>query len=154
MTARMAKRHALTRGAGFTLPRTRARLSRFAKSEAPRVLCWWVAAWLVLLNVVWVVIRDYADSAGFPLHGASFERAVFGGLPGLWLQQRALDVSPGASEWASAVVHISWFVVPVLAGILVSFKAPRRIGSFFGWWIALYYVGLIAFTFFPTEPPW
>ena len=94
------------------------------------------------------------DDIGLPVHGAATEHAVFGSIPTVWLQDEVYPFSPVIFSWAARVVHGSWFVAPWLAGILVSWKRPERIGSFFGWWIALHFIVNPLFALFPLQPPW
>jgi hypothetical protein len=132
----------------FTLPRTRAALGQ---SRRRGVLIWWPAAAIAL--VVCAVLRGYADDVGFAVRGAEIERSVFGS-PTRWLQDNVYPLWPWFFQWASVMVHVSWFVVPWLAALIVSWRRPERIGSFFRWWIALHAGVVIAFILFPLEPPW
>jgi PAP2 superfamily len=132
----------------FTLPRTRAALGH---SRRRGVLVWWPVAAIAL--VICAVLRGYADDVGFAVRGAEIERGLFGS-PTKWLQENVYPLWPWFFEWASVMVHVSWFVVPWLAAGLVSWRRPERIGSFFRWWIALHAGVLIAFVLFPLEPPW
>jgi membrane-associated phospholipid phosphatase len=153
MTARVALSRALDTRAPWTLPRARGLLRRITALRVTRVIGWWLAfvfAW----NIVWSRARGSADDLGFPVHGAGLERSLFGGLPGASLQDWVHSLSPSLVEWSCVVVYTSWFIVPVLAALIVSLKAPHRIGSFFMWWIAVFYVSLPAFIFLPVAPPW
>jgi hypothetical protein len=94
------------------------------------------------------------DDVGAPAHGAEIEGALFGSLPTSWLQEHAYPLAPGIFSWASALVHVSWFVVPWLVGLLVSLKRPERIGSLFLHWIALHFLANLLFAGFPLQPPW
>ncbi len=94
------------------------------------------------------------DDIGLPVHGAATERALFGSLPTVWLQDEVYPLWPAFFSRAAAGVHGSWFVVPWLMGLLVSWKRPQRIGSFFLWWIALHFIVNPLFALFPLEPPW
>jgi hypothetical protein len=100
------------------------------------------------------LIRGYMDDLGLPVHGAATERALFGSLPTVWLQDKVYPLSPASFSWAAAITHGSWFVVPWLMGILVSWKRPQRIGSFFLWWMALHFIVNPLFGLFPLQPPW
>lgn len=140
------------RGA-VSFPRTRAALGWLFSGRRLRVAAWW-GFWLVAINFVWALLRGAADSAGFPLHGDGVEHALFGGLPSLWLQDNIYEQAPVATTWATTVVHGSWFVVPVLAGVYVTWRDAGRIGSFFRWWVGIYLVCLVGFVLFPLEPPW
>jgi hypothetical protein len=118
-----------------------------------RVAAWW-AVWIMFLNVIWSDARGWADNIGFPVHGAGLDRALFGGLPGVALQEQVHSLAPSLVEWTCVVVYTSWFIVPPLAALYVSIKAPARIGSFFMWWMAVFFVSLPFFVFFPVAPPW
>ncbi len=140
-------------GTAFTFPRTRLAVRDLVRRWLwVGVLLWWWASFIAL--VIYAPLRDRMDDLGFPVHGAEIERALFGSLPTLWLQGHVYPLSPHLLEWATVAVHMSWFLVPGLAGVLVSFKRPHRIGSFFRWWIALQALALIIFAILPLEPPW
>jgi hypothetical protein len=100
------------------------------------------------------VIREYMDDVGLPVRGAATERALFGALPSAWLQGHIYTLSPALFSWAVAVVHASWFVVPWLIALFVTWRRPRRLGSFFLWWFALHFSVNPFFALFPLEPPW
>jgi hypothetical protein len=116
------------------------------------VFFWWWVSFIAL--AIYAPLRDRMDNLGFPVHGSEIERGLFGSLPTLWLQGHVYPLSPHLLEWATVAVHMSWIVVPGLAGVLVSFKRAHRIGSFFRWWIALQALALIMWAIFPLEPPW
>jgi membrane-associated phospholipid phosphatase len=153
MTARMAMGRVLDARAPWTFPRARRLLGPLARTRAARVIAWW-AVWIMFLNVIWSEARGSADNVGFPVHGAGLERALFGGLPGTTLQEQVHSLAPSFVEWACVVIYTSWFIVPPLAALFVSIKAPARIGSFFTWWIAVFFVSLLFFVFLPVAPPW
>jgi membrane-associated phospholipid phosphatase len=94
------------------------------------------------------------DDVGLPVHGAATEEALFGSLPSVWLQDHVYPLSPTVFSWLVRAVHGSWFVVPWLVGLLVSWKRPQRIGSFFLCWITLHFIVNPMFALFPLQPPW
>jgi len=94
------------------------------------------------------------DDIGLPVHGAGTEEALFGLLPTVWLQDHVYRLSPTFFSWAVRAIHGSWFVVPWLIGLFVSWKRPERIGSFFMCWIALHFIVNPMFAIFPLQPPW
>ena len=120
--------------------------------ERRELFFWWVLAWLAL--AVCGVMRGYMDDIGLPVHGAGTEEALFGSLPTVWLQAHVYPISPTFFSWAVRAIHGSWFVVPWLVGLLVSWKRPQRIGSFFLCWIGLHFIVNPIFALFPMQPPW
>ena len=139
-------------GGALTFPRTRQLVPRLLARRGVRVLLWWIVAFLVIGP--YALLRGTMDDVGMPVHGAGLEEGLFGSLPTLWLQQHIFTLWPGPLEWASVVIHASWFFVPGLASLLVTWKRPDRIGSFFRWWIALQLIALPLFALFPLQPPW
>lgn len=133
-------------------PRTRQLIRRLLLRPRVRLILWWLASLLSL--VVYAPLRGYADDMGMPVHGAGLEKALFGGLPTLWLQDHLFALSPRPLEWAAVIVHSSWFFVPLLAAVLVTFSRPERLGSFFIRWITLQAIVLPLFALFPLKPPW
>jgi hypothetical protein len=139
-------------GKAVTFPRTRMTARKLLGRPRMRALLWWYAAFSSL--IVYAPLRGHMDDIGLGVHGAELERGVFGSLPTLWLQHHVFALWPGPLEWAAVVVHSSWFFVPMLAGLLVTWRRPERLGSFFRWWIALQFVVLPLFALFPLRPPW
>lgn len=138
----------------WTFPHIRGQIARFTKTRPGRVVGWWLV-WLFALNVVWGFIRSRADNMGFPVtDGAALERSILGSLPEIEMQRQFHSISNSGTEWASVFIYMSWFIVPVLAALAVSFRRPDRINSFFMWWAAVFYVSLPVFILFPMEPPW
>ena len=133
----------------FTFPRTRAALWQPRRRV---VLLWWPVA--VVALTVCAALRSHADNVGFPVHGAEIETGLLGFLPTKWFQLNVYPVWPEVFQWAFVTLHVSWFAVPWLAALLVSWRRPERIGSFFRWWIALHAGVVVAFALFPLEPPW
>ena len=132
----------------LTLPRTRAALRQ---SRRRGVLIWWPVAAVALVICAWT--RGFADDVGLPVHSSEIEGGLFGS-PTLWLQQNIYPLWPWFFQWASLIVHVSWFPAPWLVALFVSWRRPERIGSFFCWWIALHAGVVVAFVLFPLEPPW
>lgn len=139
-------------GTPLIFPQSRATVRRLMARPRVRAMLWWVGSMLALS--VHGAVRGYMDNLGFPVHGAGLEQTLFGGLPTLWLQQHVFELWRGPLGWASAVVHASWFVVPLLPVALVALTRPERIGSLYRWWFALLVVALPMFALFPLQPPW
>ncbi|HEV2857822.1 MAG TPA: phosphatase PAP2 family protein [Solirubrobacterales bacterium] len=119
-----------------------------------------VLDWLPIVAVLWVydLTRGMADSFGIGVHlhpMIDFDRAVFGEVPTVWLQQQLYE--PGAVQWwdvAFTVVYTSYFLVPfVLAGWL---WARDRLGfqRFTRRLVTLSLAGLATYILFPAAPPW
>ena len=126
----------------------------------PREIGQLVLDWLPIVAVLWVydLTRGMADSFGIGVHlhpMIDFDRAVFGEVPTVWLQQQLYE--PGAVQWwdvAFTVVYTSYFLVPfVLAGWL---WARDRLGfqRFTRRLVTLSLAGLATYILFPAAPPW
>lgn len=140
-------------GASWTLPRTRQRIRDLAaRKQWLYVLGWWGVHLIAL--AIYASLRGKMDELGTPVHGSGLETGIFGSLPTLWLQEHIYSLAPKPLEWASVIVHSSWFFVPLIAGAFVSFRRPDRIGSFIRWWLALQAFALVLFGLFPMRPPW
>jgi len=136
----------------MTFPRTRAAAKRLLHGRRLRALLWCLASLLTLAT--YRLLRGGMDDVGMPVHGAEIETGLFGTLPTLWLQHHIYTLWPGPLEWGSVVVHWSWFLVPLLTTVFVTWKRIDRVGSLFRWWIALLVIALPLFTLFPLRPPW
>ena len=137
----------------LTLPRTTAALRDLLREHSfVRVLSWWAVALIALAACTRA--RSNADNIGLPVHGSRMETQLFGSLPTVWLQEHVYSLSPNVFAWGVAIVHASWFFVPLLVAAFVSWRRPQRIGSFFRWWIALQTICVLLFALIPTEPPW
>lgn len=142
----------------FTFPATRRLTQRYLGPQGSRrrlfaaAAGWWALAHAVV--VTYAPLRGAADDAGAPVHGASLERGIFGGLPTLWLQDALWKNGSELLEWTTVLVHTSWFVVPLLAAIFITVRRPAKVGSFFRWWIAVELLALPLFALFPMRPPW
>jgi PAP2 superfamily len=134
---------------GLTLAGLRAALR---DPQFRALLFWWNLTWLAF--ILCAIMRGYMDNIGLPVHGPEVERRFFGSLPTVWLQDHVYPISPGALSWAAALVHGSWFLVPWLVGLFVSWKRPQRIGSLFLYCIALHFIVNPLFAVFPLQPPW
>jgi hypothetical protein len=126
----------------------------------PREIAQLVIDWLPIVAVLWVydLTRGSADSFGIGVHYhpmIDFDRALFGEVPTVWLQERLYE--PQAVQWwdvAFTVVYTSYFLVPfLLAGWLwardrLAFKRfTRRL-------VTLSLAGLATYIVFPAAPPW
>src|SRR3954452_723086 len=126
----------------------------------PREIARLAIDWLPIVAVLWVydLTRGSADSFGIGVHYhpmIDFDRAIFGEVPTVWLQEQLYE--PRAVQWwdvGFTVVYTSYFLVPfVLAGWLwardrLGFKRyTRRL-------VTLSLAGLATYIAFPAAPPW
>ena len=121
-----------------------------------RVVLDWLPFTLVL--VVYDLSRGLAKAIGLPLHEADVaaaDRAVFGVVPTVWLQDHFLD--PGRPHWYDAVatlIYTSHFLAtPIVAAVLWLRDREAWLG-FIRRVIALSILGLITYTLYPAAPPW
>ena len=108
--------------------------------------------------VLFAHLRTLADGAGVEPKGqyvVDAESALFAGtIPTDWLQQRLFDGSVGVLAVASAVVYLSYFVVPhaVALGLWrTNGDAFKRYGIAV---LVTVYAGLVVCLLAPTAPPW
>ncbi len=103
--------------------------------------------------VLFVQLRAVADEVGMPVRIAypiAIDRLLgFGELPTVRLQ--ALG---SALAWPAIVVHLSYYVVPPLAGALLQWLAPERFRPYMLAISAAYLIGLSIHFLLPTAPPW
>jgi membrane-associated phospholipid phosphatase len=126
----------------------------------PRDILQLVLDWLPIVAVLWAydITRGAADSFGIGVHYhpmIDFDRAVFGEVPTVWLQQQLYE--PHAIRWwdvGFTLVYTSYFIAPfALAGFLwardrLAFLAfTRRL-------VTLALTGLATYILFPAAPPW
>jgi hypothetical protein len=126
----------------------------------PRDILQLVLDWLPIVAVLWAydITRGAADSFGIGVHYhpmIDFDRAVFGEVPTVWLQQQLYE--PHAVRWwdvGFTLVYTSYFIAPfALAGFLwardrLAFLAfTRRL-------VTLALAGLATYILFPAAPPW
>jgi membrane-associated phospholipid phosphatase len=98
-----------------------------------------------------------SNRLGFGLHvagPAEVDRAVFGAVPSVWLQQRLVD---GTTHWydaAAALVYVTHFIaIPLLTGI-VWFRMRDRFPSWIATVLVFTTVGVSGYIVYPAAPPW
>jgi hypothetical protein len=126
----------------------------------PREILQLVVDWLPIVAVLWAydITRGAADTVGIGVHYhlmIDFDRAIFGEVPTVWLQQHLHD--PGVVQpWdvAFTLVYTSYFIVPfALAGWLWARDRPGFQG-FTRRLVTLSLAGLATYIVFPAAPPW
>jgi hypothetical protein len=114
-------------------------------------------------GLIWGVFnvgRAVADDTGIAIAGqsavSSFEAGLFGGiLPTRWLQDRFHDpdrLQP--HDIALALVHVSFFVIPFVLGLVVWLYRRTSFGRYCQATAITFGLGLIGFMLLPTAPPW
>jgi hypothetical protein len=126
----------------------------------PREIAQLVIDWLPIVAVLWAydITRGAADTFGIGIHYhpmIDFDRAIFGEVPTIWLQQHLHD-SGVVRPWdvGFTLVYTSYFITPfVLAGWL---WARDRLGfqRFTRRLVTLSLAGLATYIAFPAAPPW
>jgi membrane-associated phospholipid phosphatase len=121
-----------------------------------RVVLDWLPFTVVL--IIYDLSRGLAKAIGMPLHEsdiAAADRALFGVVPTVWLQNRFLD--PGSPHWydalATLVYTTHFLATPIVAAALWLRDRASWI-AFITRVIALSVLGLVTYTFFPAAPPW
>jgi membrane-associated phospholipid phosphatase len=102
---------------------------------------------------------DGADSnrLGFGVHvsgPADADRAVFGGVPSVWLQEQLVDGSPRWYDALAALVYATHFVsIPLLTAV-VWFSLRERFRAWLVAVLAFTTVGVTGYVVYPAAPPW
>ena len=109
---------------------------------------------LFVASIPYVMLRSLADGWRSPIDGSVTERAVFGGLPTVALQDRLHGGGFGVIEQLAVYVQMSWFFVPAAVTLLVAFKWRPQFLSFAGWYLGVMYLAVIIFIAMPMQPPW
>jgi hypothetical protein len=94
---------------------------------------------------------------GFALHvrgPAAADRAVFGAVPSVWLQERLVDESAHWYDAAAALVYVTHFIaIPVVTGV-VWFCVRDRFAAWVTAVLAFTALGVGGYVVYPAAPPW
>ncbi len=94
---------------------------------------------------------------GFGLHvdgPVAADRAMFGEVPTVWLQQRLVDGSGHWYDVVASLVYVTHFVaLPVLTA-WVWFRRRERIRSWYAGVLTLTAVGMVGYVVYPAAAPW
>ncbi len=100
---------------------------------------------------------EEVNRLGFALHvsgPADADRALLGGVPSAWLQQRLVD---GSAHWwdaVAALVYVTHFVsLPLVTG-LVWFRLRDRFRAWLAAVVTFTLVGTTGYVVYPAAPPW
>lgn len=120
-----------------------------------RILTDWLPFALIL--VVYDFTRGWAHTLGLAIHYTpqlDADKALFGVVPTVWLQERLYSPQPHWWQVATSLCYLSHFVVPfVVAGVLW-WRDRKRFVAFAGRFCTLAYLGLLTYILFPAAPPW
>jgi hypothetical protein len=109
---------------------------------------------LFAAGLPYVGLRAIANEWRPAADGAAAERAVFGSLPTLWLQDHFFSGHYGILEKATVYFHMSWFFVPPLVTLIVLTRYRDEFFSYATWHTLALYMALIGFFLMPVQPPW
>lgn len=131
-----------------------------------QLLLTWAPLSLVLLAYVvagWISAPlGAADGAetnrlGFGVHvagPADADRAIFGAVPTVWLQERLVDATTHWYDAVAAVIYATHFVaIPVVTAV-AWFCLRKRFTAWLGTVLAFTVVGVTGYVVYPAAPPW
>jgi membrane-associated phospholipid phosphatase len=120
------------------------------------------AARLLLLFALVIMmlayLRSMADEAGVnPRYEyvIDLDKALFGTVPTVWLQDRlyaAGRITP--LDAFTSVIYFSYFTVPLIAGVILWHEKPRGLRLFVTATLVTILIGSPVFMLVPTAPPW
>ena len=116
--------------------------------------------WLpfVILLFAYDAMRGIADDLGGRIHYMELigaERAIFGGIPTIWLQQEFFV--PGTVAWydlVAAMIYSFHLLLPVLFAYFIWIQDRQLFRKFRDSFLLLSYAALITFLLYPAAPPW
>ena len=120
------------------------------------LVAYWAADW-VNGPLADRAVGGGANRFGFALHvagTADVDRAVFGVVPSVWLQQHLVDGSTHWYDAVAALVYVTHFVsIPVVTG-LAWFRMRDRFASWLTAVLTFTVVGVAGYVLYPAAPPW
>lgn len=85
---------------------------------------------------------------------ADADRALFGVVPSVWLQQRLVDGDPHWYDGLAALVYVTHFVTIPAVTALAWFRRRRLFAPWIVSVITFTVVGMAGYVLFPAAPPW
>lgn len=108
--------------------------------------------------VLWAHLRRFGDETGVPWqygYVIALERALTGGIPTVWLQERLYTPgTAGALDAAMTAVYLSYFLVPHLTALLLWRCGAAVFRQYVYAVLITAYLGLAVCYAVPTAPPW
>jgi hypothetical protein len=113
---------------------------------------------LFVLLALMASSRSLADSAGRHVHYQyviDIDKAIFGAVPSVWLQDHLyVSGSLNVFDAYSMVTYFSFFLAPVVVGIFLWQRSPQNLRLFAAAFMFMVICGTATFIFLPTAPPW
>jgi len=112
----------------------------------------------VILLFAYDAMRGIADDIGGRIHYLELieaEKAIFGGIPTIWLQQEFFVL--GAVAWYDIVAAMTYsfhLFLPVMFAYFIWIQDRQLFRKFRDSFILLSYAALITFLLYPSAPPW
>lgn len=112
----------------------------------------------VALLIGYEMVRGFADTAGFRVHVAELvdtERAIFGFIPTVELQQRFFDPTRiRIWDFLAVVIDFLHFILPLAVAFYLWLKNKKAYWMFVIALLTLSFVGFITYLLYPAAPPW
>jgi membrane-associated phospholipid phosphatase len=108
--------------------------------------------------VVFAHLRGLADETGLAaqvLYPIELDRALFGAVPTVWLQEHLyVPGAPSAFDVACLAVYLSYFLVPHVVAFVLWRRSLERFVHYARAIVLTCYAGLAVSFVAPTAPPW
>ncbi|MCF6794172.1 phosphatase PAP2 family protein [Corynebacterium pseudokroppenstedtii] len=101
--------------------------------------------------------RTWSLQLGLPVHwhlAPDIDKAMFGVIPTVWLQEQIRFEEPPWWELILAIVYISYFVTPYIMAFGEWLRSRADFARFAAGMLTVSFIGLIGYVFVPAAPPW
>ncbi|WP_296105644.1 phosphatase PAP2 family protein [uncultured Corynebacterium sp.] len=101
--------------------------------------------------------RTWSLQLGLPVHwhlAPDIDKAMFGVVPTVWLQEQIRFEEPPWWELILAIVYISYFVTPYIMAFGEWLRSRADFARFAAGMLTVSFIGLIGYVFVPAAPPW
>ncbi|WP_239454891.1 phosphatase PAP2 family protein [Corynebacterium kroppenstedtii] len=110
-----------------------------------------------LFLVAYDKTRTWSLQLGLPVHwhlAPDIDKAMFGVVPTVWVQEQIRFEEPPWWELILAVVYISYFVTPYIMAFGEWLRSRADFARFAAGMLTISFIGLIGYVFVPAAPPW
>lgn len=110
-----------------------------------------------LFLVAYDKTRTWSLQLGLPVHwhlAPDMDKAMFGVVPTVWLQEQIRFEEPPWWELILAIVYISYFVTPYITAFGEWLRSRADFARFAAGMLTVSFIGLIGYVFVPAAPPW